>query len=156
MALLHFSSPTSYCSLSCQRCVAPLMATAELPVRHCPPLHLHSYSQTQILTSHNETKSKRKLCTTSFKVYLKKKEILTSWDAFLCSPNNFVSYVYLYLQDKQKQIRQSRCTFSIKTFLSNQFRSVTVIKSSELWKKHCYDSQNMAEALILHKDEKEQ
>lgn len=102
VVLLHFSPPTCRCSLSCQRCITHLMATAKLPVRHCPPLHLHSYSQTQILTSHNKTKNKTKLDTETLMAYLKKAGRLCS-----VSPNNFVSYAYLTLQDKQKQMRET-------------------------------------------------
>lgn len=110
MVLLHFSSPTSHCSLSCQRYVASLMATAELPVRHCPPLHLHSYSETQILTSHNEPKNKKKLDTKTLMTYLKK----LAGRFCSVSPNNFISYVYLFLQDKQNQMRLIRSKFSIR------------------------------------------
>lgn len=112
VVLLHLSPPTCRCSLSCQRCITPLMATAKLPVRHCPPLHLHSYSLTQILTSHYKTKDKTKLDTKTFMAYLKK----LAGRFCSVSPNNLVSYVYLTLRDKQKQMRERLIRSKFSTF----------------------------------------
>lgn len=67
-------------------------------------------TQKHKFTSHNETKNMKKLDTKTFMTYLKK----LAGRFCSVSPNNFISYVYLFLQDKQNQMRLIRSKFSIR------------------------------------------